>query len=94
MGRDIDAGQATAVLNVVAALAASYTRGRGFVDGVPTADLRAVILTASARLIADPSQITDEQTMGPFRVTYSANHAAQWSTSELHVLNRYRERAR
>jgi hypothetical protein len=94
VGREINAEQATAVLGVVIALASSYTRGKGFTGGEPTADIAAVILTAAARLIADPGQITDEQVLGPFRVSYNTGHTAQWSTAELFVLNRYRERAR
>ena len=92
-GREVDAGQATAVLGIVSAMAKGYTRGRGFTAGEPNDDVRAVILSAAARLIADPSQITAEKQMGPFRVSYRPS-AEGWTVSELYVLNRYRERAR
>ncbi|ODR06936.1 hypothetical protein BHQ15_12300 [Mycolicibacillus koreensis] len=93
-GRDVSGEQATAVISVVTAMANAYTRGRGFTAGEPNNEVRAVILSAAARLVADPSQITDEQVMGPFRVSYNTDHAVAWSTAELAVLNRYRERAR
>lgn len=92
VGREVDEGQAGAVIQVVTALASSYTRGNGFAAGVPHDDVRAAILSASARLLADTSQITDEQTMGPFRVTYRDGFDG-WSTAELAALNRYRQRA-
>lgn len=92
LGREIDAGQATAVLGIVSAMAAGYTRGQGFTEGEPGPDVRAVILSASARLIADTSQITSEEAMGPFSVSYRAGFDG-WSAAELAVLNRYRVRA-
>lgn len=92
VGNPLNAAQATAVIQVVTAMASAYTRGQGFTDGEPNSDIWAVILSAAARLIADTSQITNEETMGPFRVTYN-DHTAQWSTSERYVLNRYRARA-
>lgn len=92
MGRDLNADHADALIRVVKAQASAYTRGRGFIDGEPNGDVWSVILSASARLVADPTQIADSESMGPFRVSY-AEHSAQWSTAELYVLNRYRERA-
>lgn len=93
-GQQLDAGQAEAVITIVSAHAKSYTRGRGWgTDGNPHDDVRAVILTASARLLTDTSQITSEHSMGPFSVSYRAGYG-DWSTAELYVLNRYRERAR
>lgn len=92
-GQQVNAGQAEAVLAIVSAQAKSYTRGRGWdTAGEPYDDVRAVILTASARLLSDTSQITTDEAMGPFRVSRTPFNG--WSTSELYVLNRYRERAR
>lgn len=94
VGRELNADQAAAVIQVVTAMASAYTRGRGFTAGEPNSDdVRAVILSASARLLADTSQITADRQMGPFRVSYRAGFDG-WSTAELAVLNRYRERAR
>jgi hypothetical protein len=52
-----------------------------------------VILTASARLLKDPSQVIANKQKRPFSVSYRTGFDG-WSTAELYVLNRYRERAR
>lgn len=93
MGRELNAVQADAVIQVIMASAAAYTRGRGFKDGEPGSDIWSVVLSASARLLTDTSQITADRQMGPFSVSYRAGFDG-WSTAELYVLNRYRERAR
>ena len=93
VGREVNEGQGEAVISIVSALASAYTRGRGFTDAEPGSDIRAVILSASARLITDASQITADRAMGPFSVSYRTGFDG-WSTAELYVLNRYRERAR
>lgn len=92
VGTELNADQANAVISVVTAMASAYTRGRGFTEGEPNNDVRAVILSAAARLVTDPSQITTDRQMGPFRVSYRPFEG--WSMAELYVLNRYRERAR
>jgi hypothetical protein len=66
VGTDVTTAQGNAVLSVVTALASSYTRGEGFTDGEPNDDVRAVILSAAARLWRDPSQITEADD-GTFR---------------------------
>ncbi|EHB53655.1 hypothetical protein MycrhDRAFT_4118 [Mycolicibacterium rhodesiae JS60] len=92
MGREINADQAGAVLQIVSALAASYTRGVGFTAGEPDSDdIRAVILTAAARRLTDPTQTVTDRTMGPFSTSYQTVDG--WTTWELCVLNRYRVRA-
>jgi hypothetical protein len=93
VGQELNADQANAVVSVVTALASAYTRGQGFTAGEPDSNIRAVILSASARLVADTSQIVQSQQMGPFVTQYSGDHSVQWSTAELYVLNRYRVRA-
>ena len=92
-GQQLNADQANAVISVATALASAYTRGQGFTAGEPASPVRAVILSASARMIADTSQIKTSEQMGPFVVQYAGNHAVQWSTAELTVLNGYRARA-
>jgi hypothetical protein len=92
VGSAVNDDQATAVLSVIVALASSYTRGGGFTAGEPNDDVRAVILSASVRLLRDPSQIVAGETMGPFAITYRAGFDG-WSVAELGVLNRYRVRA-
>jgi hypothetical protein len=85
VGSAVNDDQATAVLSVIVALASSYTRGGGFTAGEPNDDVRAVILSASVRLLRDPSQIVAGETMGPFAITYRAGFDG-WSVAELGVL--------
>lgn len=75
------------VLPIITALARSYTRGRGFVGIYPTEDVAAVIVTASARLVANPDQLAS--TVG--EVTLAGWQG--WTLAETFVLNRYRVRA-
>lgn len=83
-----------AVLQIITAMAKSYTRGEGFnAAGHPNEDVHAVILTASARLLRDPSQSISAESMGPFSISYRQGFDG-WSVAELAVLNRYRARAR
>ena len=92
-GKELNAGQADAVIAVVKAMAKAYTRGKGFTAaGEPSEDVAAVILSASARLLADTSQIISQQSMGPFAVQFRAGFDG-WSVAESYCLNRYRERA-
>lgn len=85
-----DTNQVNAAISVVSALAKSYTRGVGWDDaGEPAEDIAAVILTATVRLLVNPSQL-DSESMGPF--AYRGGFSG-WSTAELATLNRYRIRA-
>jgi hypothetical protein len=93
VGHAVTTARGEAVLSVVTALASAYKRGEGFTAGKPNSDVRAVILTASARLPKDPSQVIADKRKGPFSVSYRTG-VDGWSTAELYVLNRYRERAR
>lgn len=52
-------------LPLMTALVKSYTRGRGFVAGVAAEDLDAVILTSTARLVTNPSQVNSESQSQP-----------------------------
>lgn len=72
---------------IIKALAKSYTRGGGFVAGEPLEDVAAVIVTASARLAANPEQIAYQVGAVAFRGGFEG-----WSLAELAVLNRYRKR--
>ncbi|MEH3135295.1 MAG: hypothetical protein PGN30_09875 [Mycolicibacterium neoaurum] len=93
IGAEVNEDQAGAVVRLIAALARSYTRGGGFGDaGDPAPDIAAAIVTASARLLRDPSQIIDTEVAGPFRVSYRSGFDG-WSVAELAALNRYRKRA-
>lgn len=80
------AGQHAAV---VEAMARSYTRGHGFAVGnYPEPDVEAVIITGTARLLANPEQI--EQSVGG---VYTRGGFTGWSLAETFVLNRYRRRS-
>lgn len=83
-----------AAVEQVSALVKAYTRGRGFDGSEPNADLSAVIVTAAARLAANPSQIPNELPAGPGGATRALRGAfTGWSLAELAALNRYRVRA-
>ena len=64
-GQTVDSEQGTQVLAAVTQLASAYTRGWDSLAGVPNADIAAVILTASARLLAHPRQLAVDETVGP-----------------------------
>lgn len=76
---------------LVTAMARGYTRDRGFAGGLVEDDIRAVILTAAARLVGNPEQLKREQ-IGDYSVTPTP--FVGWSLLESAVLNRYRKRAK
>jgi hypothetical protein len=70
--RRVEPQRATAELEIVTALAKSYTRGQGFGgDGIPNSDIRAVILAGTARLHAHPEQLRYSEVKGPQSVSFS-----------------------
>lgn len=69
----------------------AYTRGAGFTEGQPNADLSAVVLSATARDVANPGYLAST-TDGPFQRTYTRNGGG-WTLQELAALNRWRKRA-
>ena len=73
---------------IITAMASAYTRGVGFTDGTPNEEIAAVITTATARLVAHPTQI--EQRIGE---TYTRAGFSGWTLAETFVLNRYRRTA-
>lgn len=76
-------------VDVLTAMARAYTRDNGFDEfGEPNEELVAVITTAAARLVSNPSQLASEA--GPFSIR---GGFTGWSLAELVVLNRYRRRA-
>ena len=78
---------------IITAMAQGYTRGRGFETGEPADDLEAVIVTATARLVANPEQLPKDQTAGSFSLRTYAGFKG-WSLAETFILNRYRQRSR
>lgn len=80
--------QAEQASEVVTAMAREYTRGRGFtVDGY-TEGIRAVIVTATARLMGNPEQVDHGLGSDWTRGSFSG-----WTLAEQYVLNGYRRRA-
>lgn len=75
-------------VQIVTAMVRSYVRGNGFYPGAVADDLAAVIVTATARLLANPEQIASQT--GPVAVR---GGFAGWNLAETFVLNAYRGRA-
>lgn len=74
---------------IVTALARSYTRGRGFLfDEEAAEDIEAAIITATARLVANPEQLSSDFGSVALRGGWQG-----WNLAEQIVLNRYRVRA-
>lgn len=78
---------------IITAMAQGYTRGRGFESDVLPDDLAAVIVTAAARLVANPEQLPKDLSAGAFSQRTYAGFKG-WSLAETFILNRYRQRAR
>ncbi len=75
-------------LPIVTAMVSAYTRGQGFLDGVPGDDLAAVVVTAVCRLLANPEQLGYDVGGVGYRGGFVG-----WSLAELAVLNTHRRRA-
>lgn len=73
---------------IVTALARSYTRDNGFTGPEPAEDIAAVIVTATARFVANPEQVPYDTGSVSMRGGFVG-----WSLAETFVLNRYRRRA-
>ena len=80
-------------IEIVMAMAQGYTRGRGFESGEPADDLETVIVTATARLLANPEQIPNDVTAGSFSKRTYAGFKGR-SLAETFVLNHYSQRSR
>jgi len=84
-----DTGQAAEVIKVCAALCSAYTRGNGFLDGIPNAEIAAVIIGMAARVVGEPRQMAVYEVHGPSAISASGSPMG-FSTSDRIVLNRYR----
>lgn len=92
-GDDTLAGSAEQAIPVVTTMVRAYTRGNGFWEGNdPLEDVEAVIVSATARLISNPSQLAHDETAGPFARSLRGAFTG-WTLAELAILNRYRTRA-
>jgi hypothetical protein len=94
LGKPEDVGTVTLAathLPVVTAMVRAYVRGKGFdQNGNMADDLAAVIVSSTARLLANPEH-TIEQTTGPFSIRQGVFNG--WTLPELAILHRYRKRA-
>lgn len=88
-----DEDRAVTIIGLVTAMARAHTRDAGFTDGVPNADIAAVIVTASARLVAHPDQLPMTQGMGAVSVEFPRGGFQGWTLVERMVLDRYRAKA-
>lgn len=82
---------AEAHLPVVRAYVKAYTRGHGFNGDMAVESINAVIMTATARLMANPMQHKREELNG-YAVTPTP--FAGFTIAESLVLNAYRKRTR
>lgn len=82
-------GQVQAHVDVITALARAYTRRNAFGIGLVRSGVRAVIVAASARLVANPEQ--HSRRIGSLR---QAPGFEGWTLAERAVLNDYRKVAR
>lgn len=88
-----DDEQAQIMLESALALVASYTRDRhAYRDGKLRPGVRAVILSAAARMIANPSGISRSDQAGSFSTRRGPGFSG-FTLAERAVLNRYRKRA-
>lgn len=76
-------------LPVVTMFVRAYTRGNGFVDSEPLEDLAAVIVSATARLIDNPTHAR-QMASGPFSTTPGVFNG--FTLPEIAVLHQYRRR--
>jgi hypothetical protein len=85
-------GDVETVVPIVTVLAKSYTRGQGFTANEPNQEIAAVIVTASARLAENGSQVRRKR-IDDVEYEYALQSSFSWSLAEQSVLNRYRVRA-
>ena len=91
LGQGDDAGivaLAGKVVPVVTELVRAYTRDRGFTAGEPNSNIAAVIVTASARLVANPEQLATDTGSESIRNGFNG-----WTLAERAALDRYRVKA-
>lgn len=93
LGQQAEAGgdpQVQTHLDSTTQMVRAYVRDRGFVNGIPGDDIAAVIVSATARAVRNPSQDT-WQRAGSF--SHRPGLFDGWTLAEYAVLHRYRRRA-
>lgn len=84
-------GPVEQAIPIITTMVKAYVRGTG-ADWEPNEELDAVIVTATARLVTNPTQLQSDTTAGPFTQSVRGSFTG-WTLAELAVLNRYRRRA-
>lgn len=92
LNRQVDSTQGQAVLAIVTSQVSAYTRGVGFVDGVPNDELRGVILLASLRILGNPEQLSRSVVRGPESADWRGGFSG-FTVGERMTLDRYRVKA-
>lgn len=92
LGETVDSSRGAAVLSIVSAMAKAYTRGRGWTDDTPVEEIRAVILTASARLLSNSRGLQYSESAGPESVDYRSAFTG-WTVPERICMDRWRVKA-
>jgi hypothetical protein len=90
LGRPVTEEQGNAVISVVTSMLKAYVRGGP--GWTLNEEQRAVVLSASARLISHARQVSMEEAKGPESVSYRSAFTG-WTPAELYVLDRSRIRA-
>ena len=85
--------QARGALMVIEGMVDAYTRGRYKRAGNYRPGVEEVIITAAARLLSNPEQISVREEIGPYSY-FKGEGFKGFTLVELAVLNRYRRRAR
>lgn len=80
---------ATQHVRVVTTFVRNYVRGNGFTETGPNADLEDVVVSAAARYVVNPQQLT-RQNLGNQAVGYASLEG--FTLAEKAVLHRYRRR--
>jgi hypothetical protein len=88
----VDPTQGAALIAWIAQLASAATRGVGFTNGIPNADLWSLIVGAAARIYAHARQLSLSQAEG--QESFDVRQGFQgWSVAEQYVIRRYRRMA-
>lgn len=77
-------------LPLITEMARTHTRGVGFADALPNAAISAVIVSATARIVANPDSVQSSQA-GPFMERRTVFQG--WTLLERSVLDAHRRRA-
>lgn len=91
LGQSIPQAAVDAHVSQVGSMVQEYTRGQGFDEkGVPVEGIRQVIISATARSVANPSHVVNQRAGTQ---SWTPGQFQGFTLPELKVLNRYRKLA-